>query len=316
MRIPQFKKLLSQADSLTAGQRQQLLAALQASQSHSDASEAIGQRPAACPHCNDSRLMRNGQASGLQRYKCRGCGRTFNALSGTPLAHLRHKAKWAQQADVLRQGLSVHQAAAAFGVAASTAFRWRHRFLKLPSELKPAKVQGIAEADETFFLRSVKGQKVQGRKARRRGGLRNKRGTGEDYDPVLVVRDRSGSTTDFILQRANKAQTQAALAPLLPADVVLCTDAGGALSEAARQLGVEHHALNQTWERRVQGPWHIQNVNAYHSRLKGWVRRFKGVASLYLANYLGWFRALDRGAMPREQPAAVLRMALGRSTYP
>ena len=29
-----------------------------------------------CPHCACVRLVRNGHASGLQRYKCRGCTRT------------------------------------------------------------------------------------------------------------------------------------------------------------------------------------------------------------------------------------------------
>jgi hypothetical protein len=49
----------------------------------------------------------------------------------------------------------------------------------------------------------------------------------------------------------------------------------------------------------------------YHSGLKTWVRRFYGVATYYLENYLGWFRALDR--MPRNsaQPRAVLALALG-----
>ncbi|MCJ8314339.1 MAG: IS1595 family transposase, partial [Pseudomonadales bacterium] len=32
---------------------------------------------------------------------------------------------------------------------------------------------------------------------------------------------------------------------------------------------------------------------AYHSRLKNWHRRFHGTATKYLANYLGWFRALE-----------------------
>jgi len=35
---------------------------------------------------------------------------------------------------------------------------------------------------------------------------------------------------------------------------------------------------------------HIPNVNAYHSRLKAWIKRFHGVATKYLEHYLGWFR--------------------------
>jgi hypothetical protein len=37
----------------------------------------------------------------------------------------------------------------------------------------------------------------------------------------------------------------------------------------------------------------VQNVNAYHQRLREWIARFHGVASRYLPNYLGWRRALD-----------------------
>ena len=47
----------------------------------------------ACPHCLGSWIVRNGIASGLQRYECRACRRTFNALSITTLARLRLKAK-------------------------------------------------------------------------------------------------------------------------------------------------------------------------------------------------------------------------------
>lgn len=109
---------------------------------------------------------------------------------------------------------------------------------------------------------------------------------------MLVARDRSGATADFILEHADKAQTLAALAPVLAPDVVLCTDSGGALGAAARHLGIEHHALNLSKGQQVQSPWHIQNVNGDHGRLKNWMRRFKGVASSYLASYLGWFQSL------------------------
>src|SRR3984885_13457742 len=39
--------------------------------------------------------------------------------------------------------------------------------------------------------------------------------------------------------------------------------------------------------------FHINNVNAYHSRLKEWLRPFHGVATKNLANYLGWRRTLE-----------------------
>ena len=47
-------------------------------------------------------------------------------------------------------------------------------------------------------------------------------------------------------------------------------------------------------KQRIRGAFHIQNVNAYDSRLKEWMIRFHGVATKYLHNYLGWRRLLER----------------------
>lgn len=43
----------------------------------------------------------------------------------------------------------------------------------------------------------------------------------------------------------------------------------------------------------TKGLYHIQNVNNYHRRLKGWIQRFNGVATKYLNNYLAWFQVLE-----------------------
>lgn len=131
----------------------------------------------ACPHCAGTRIVHNGSASGLQRYKCRTCRRTFNTLTCTPLARLRMKSKWLQQQDVLFQGLSVSKAATALDVAHTTAFRWRHRFLQLAQTVKASALTGVVEADETFFLRSSKGQ-CTARKARKRGGRASRKDRG------------------------------------------------------------------------------------------------------------------------------------------
>ena len=77
------------------------------------------------------------------------------------------------------------------------------------------------------------------------------------------------------------------LGPILPADTVLCPDGGTALAAAARHLEVEHHPINLSVGVRVQGAWHVQNVNAFVSRLRTWRVRFKGVATKYLTHYLG-----------------------------
>jgi hypothetical protein len=59
---------------------------------------------------------------------------------------------------------------------------------------------------------------------------------------------------------------------------------------------------------RVAGALHVQNVNAYHSRFKQWLRRFHGVVSHYLSNHLGWRWAVDADRIG--SPEMLLRSAL------
>jgi len=58
------------------------------------------------------------------------CGKTFNALTGTPLAHLHLHGKWLGQAQALRERLSLSQVQQRLDIARTTALRWRHRLLQ------------------------------------------------------------------------------------------------------------------------------------------------------------------------------------------
>ena len=317
MRQQQMTRLIHSLPQLTHHQRQQLARSLQALLDHSQAIavvEAHSGACRACPHCSSSLLVKNGSANGLQRFKCRQCARTFNALTGTPLARLHLRDKWMGQAQVLSEGLSLNQVALRLGVAQSTAFRWRHRFLACPSHQQAQQLVGIAEADESYFLVSCKGQRGLLRRPRRRGGKALAGCKGSEYTPVLMARDRAGATANLILQTSKAVSVQAALKPLLPPDTILCTDGSVTLASAARALGVQHRAVNVSRGQRVKGPWHVQNVNAYVSRLRAWMQRFKGVATKYLDSYLGWFRMLDRSGPTGLQPALVLGAAMGNQS--
>ncbi len=271
----------------------------------------VGACPA-CPHCGHGQIARWGAASGLQRYRCAACKATFNALTGTPLARLRHKDKWLEYAGQMADGQSVRQSARACSVHRNTSFRWRHRFLALPDGQKATRLAGIAEVDETYFLESFKGRKRgMARAPRKRGGKAAKRGLSDEQVPVLIGRDRTGNTTDFVLDKADRQHIEAALKPVLDKDAVLCSDGGKALAAAAKGMGVTRRPVNlSAGIRVVANVYHVQNVNAYDSRLKEWMRHFHGVATRFLPSYLGWRRMIDR-AHGTLSARSVLSAALG-----
>ena len=132
---------------------------------------------------------------------------------------------------------------------------------------------------------------------------------------MLICRDRTGSTTDFVLPKADKKHITAALKPIVATDAVLCTDGSKAARAASRSMGIVHRSVNLSAGVRVLDKvYHVQNVNAYDSRLKTWIRRFNGVATHYLPSYLGWQRLNDR-AKTAMTSNVLLSAALGMDKF-
>ena len=292
MDIRGFQVWLSAARGLTRAQRREALAVL-SGRSEGEASKAaieLGVDEARrCPHCAREGAVSRGMARGLRRYQCKGCGRTFNALTGTPLSGLHHKERWLSFGASLAKGETVKASAA-----------------RSDSEV----LKGIVEADETYVLESRKGARGLGRKARRRGGKAKKRGLSREQVPVLMAADRSGTTVSAVLPRVDAAALAAALDPVVAKDALLVSDGGVSYPPCAAALGVSHETLNRSMGERVRGDLHVQTVNSRHSRLKDFLRPRRGIATRYLDNYLSWFHLV--GLAPGANDRACLAAAVTR----
>ncbi len=294
-----FRALLSELEYLTVAQRQRVSEALAPVKPAREQAVALANDQArvlhACPHCLSGHIQRWGRVQGVQRYRCCQCAKTFNALTGTALAHLKCRQAWLRYAQAMVEGLSVRAAARAAGVDRTTAFRWRHRFLQHPAEERDTELNTIVEADETYFLESFKGQRKLARPARRRGGHAAKRGLSAEQIPVLVMEDRQGHHFEAVLPKADKPTLANLLLQVLAPDSVLCSDGAGLYRAITRENAIPHESVNSSAGEHVRRHvFHIQHVNAYHSRLKGWMQRFRGVATKYLSSYLGWRRLIER----------------------
>jgi hypothetical protein len=101
--------------------------------------------------------------------------------------------------------------------------------------------------------------------------------------------------------RSDRIKRNGNLSGKIEKDSVLCSDGFRAYIQVASVNKMEHKQLNVSAGIRViDNVFHIQNVNAYHQRLKSWIKRFHGVATKYLEHYLGWFRFLDTTDNPNE----------------
>ena len=295
MRENEFRILQKKLARLTPRQQAQLVASLTGGTKQSPKMQDLIARPAKCPHCDSPELWSWGSSGGLPRFRCKKCRHTFNAVSCSPVANIRLREKWDQYLRCILGSLSLRASAKACGISLQTAFLWRHRFLALLEQHKPPPLAGIVEADETYFLESQKGSRHLSRPARHRGGRSKYRGLSHDQIPVIVARDRHKVTVDAVLPNASLEALDKALGNGVADDAVLCTDGSATLAAFAVRHGLLHEAVSATPGGRVRNGYHIQNVNAYHKRLKQWMGRFNGVSTKWLKSYLTWRRYIDQG---------------------
>ena len=294
MQPQQFQTILNSLPLLTCHQRNELIEALSENDSPGIAVtiETNFSKAPKCPHCDSEDIHKWGFRNKRQRYRCKICRSTFNSFSKTHLARLQHPEKWDQYLEGMTHSMTLRPAAKQCGVNLKTSFRWRHRFLQAIEDDQALELSGITELDETLFRESFKGQKKNlPRPARRRG---NDKKTECRKIPVMVARDRSDATVDAVLENESADELCRHLNGRINIEAVVCADASLAHEKLARKLDfIFKELVTSSGQRVLDGVFHLQHVNAYHSHLKQWIKGiFHGVATKYLSHYLGWRRAL------------------------
>ncbi len=261
-----------------------------------------------CPHCKSSNFQRWGKRSDLQRYRCKSCKKTFNSLTGTPLARLKRKGHWLDYSECLRDSLTIRAAAAKCNISVDTSFRWRHRFLINAQKIKASALCGIVEANEIAFLHSNKGQKNTDRPPRKRGATKTIQET-DKHVSFLISRDRNKFTFDKIIEKISTYELHNALDKLVDSDVLFCCDNKKIYKNFAKDRSLRHGFVNiSKGEFIKKDVVHIENIRSYCDRMKQWMERFHGVATSYLNSYVSWFRAFDEFGY-KLSPVLILRRA-------
>lgn len=192
--------------------------------------------------------------------------------------------------------MTVRRTAAEVGIHRDTAFRWRHRLLNglranechLPdlSPPSPGPIEGRILVGETWFLRSEKGRRQLDQPPRRHRSMTDWLSAPRVW--VLVARSEDQRTFHQVVgpRRPTADDLVEVMGAVLGRDAILVSPHGpaGSAALAARRLGVGY-------ERR-QSLLASGRIEDDVVRLKRWLRRFCGVATRYLPNYLVWHRAL------------------------
>lgn len=293
-----YKEILSEALTLSEENRRMLMSALDKSLNGKEAFSRLASllnKQARCPHCGGCHYYRYGKDKGIQRFKCKDCGRTFTEFTGTWEEGLQKKHLVGSYMDMMAEEKSLDKISHTLGINKKTAFDWRHKILSSLGQDEGKEFSGITESDETFFERSEKGCRHLKRKAHKRGGSHGIRGISRNKATVIVTADRKNelNMTFCGYGRMTKKEIEKSLRSPIPKDTILCTDSHVSYRGYAMDKKLIHIALRTDLGQHLKrGIYHIQHVNSLHSRLKKWIAgTFDGVATKYLQHYLNWFKA-------------------------
>lgn len=247
-----------------------------------------------CPECGSTHLYGNGNYNGVKRHKCKDCGKSFNDLTGTCIHYLHKKDRFIEFLELMfSTDLSIRGIAKEMGIHKDTIFQWRHKVLfAFESQLDDKMEGGLVEADETLFPFSEKGQRQFNRPARLRGGVHT-RGINDKQVSVVVMSDRDGNFDLDVVRRSRikVKDLDVIIKPRLKDDSVLCTDSNSVYKGFTRKHDIEHYRILAYKKKYVEGKYHLQHINNIMSECKKSMKRFNGIATKYLQNYLNWYKA-------------------------
>ena len=246
-----------------------------------------------CPHCQSNKINKNGTSSHkYPQFICRNCKKTYTIRTNTIFYYSKKNINvWREYIELFSQGLSLRKIVAEMDnkINLKTAFYWRHKILEVMKNFdNHDKLDGIVEADETYFNESQKGSRnIKDRKPRKRGFSSENRIVGLSHNKVCVLtaldRNKHSFNKPVGYGKVNKEQV-AILQHRIKDNSILITD-GDKSYKVLKDIKLKQLKFGKPQSK----VYHLSNINNFHSKLKQFMSRFNGVATKYLDNYVNYF---------------------------
>ena len=280
-----------------------------------------------CPFCRDTHIVKNGTQKGVQRYLCRQCRKSFSDQTATPSYHSKKSPKlWLQYLKCMLSGYTIRKCAEECKINIATAFFWRHKILDaLTTAIGVGDLEGLVEADETFFRYNRKGNFTKVRSYKKgirtstgrttKQAKKKKRGLSRDQVAVGTALDRLGNLKIGLIctGRLQYPALKRFYEGHISANSTLCTDSAHGYATLSEELHLNHIKIESG--KRKKDIYHIQHINSLHSRLKAFMSDFKGVATKHLQNYLYWFKFIELFKSERESIKIERAYVLSHANY-
>ena len=256
-----------------------------------------------CPSCGAGSPWRDGrEENGLQRWRCRGCGRRYNSLTGTVLEHSKSDMPtWVRFVRLMRFNVPLDAMAEACGVTHQTAWEWRHRiFATVDGYQDRLVLRDRVWMDETYITDT---DLTHGY------GEAGKRGLSKQKLCIVVAIDIHKNPVARVCGhgKPSSRRIKGGLEGNIAEGSTIVGDKERAHNALVRAVKGTHEA----YKADVRDPVYLERVamvNNLCSWIKRYLWRFTGMDMKYVQSYLNWYVYLFRVKQANERWPEIARV--------
>lgn len=223
-----------------------------------------------CPICNGNNYIKYGSYKGIQRYKCKDCGKTFSNATNSIFSYTKKNIdKWIKFIELMMKKKSLRVCAKKLNISLVTAFYWRHKILHgLKIDSVSDDLCGDVHINKTIMMENFKGCRNIKSTERRNIWIIGAKG---DKDSMLVMPLFKDCWDWNIFNKKiySKIKKESYIV---------------AYNDRYISLKAKEHNKRLVKERIEDN-----RIRYIMMNLKQWLRTFKGIATKYLEEYLSFF---------------------------
>ena len=223
-----------------------------------------------CPHCKGSKYIKYGKFNGIQRFRCKECGKTFSQVTNSIWSNSKKSSdKWMKFIELILEKKVLRECADELEININTAFAWRHKILEaLVKNNKPVVLNGAIHMIKTSVKENFKGDKNI------KTPIREK---------VFIVSARSESDAMISIPLSKRLWFWSKF------EEEICSKLGG----DGYIIPYVDRYIYLAAKRYNKGVFDTKSKDDVIARFEGlskkWFKTFYGVATKYLGQYLSWF---------------------------
>lgn len=223
-----------------------------------------------CPFCGTKKYIKYGFYKGIQRYKCNNCEKTFSNTTNSLWSYSKKEPnKWLKFVEYVVKRKSLRFCAKELEISLVTAFYWRHKILHgLNLDSIPSKLSGDVYMCKKLIPENFKGS---------RNIIINKRHN------IWVVAAK-GNENSLIAKPISRAFWD--LPSFNKKIYYLIEKKAYITSYGDRYLELVAKKHNK---KRLKEVHDDNKIKFFHNTLGLWLKKYYGVATKYLENYISLF---------------------------